>query len=215
LKSKNLFYSIILAILILHLSHAGDIIHAREKTRTVKTIGIIPFDIHSSQDLEYIKKGISRMLNSRLAWDKKVDVILIDSIHNQAADFQLSERAELISKAAEDTMSDFILTGSVTKFAGSFSIDTRVYDIENNRYMSFFEHSRKIDDIIKKTDRIAAAINKKIFGRTTITWKNMETGQKDDKINQLRRNPEYLMKNQHLEKKEGTSPGWKIWKKLF
>jgi len=215
LKSKNLFYTITLAIVILHFSHAGDIIHAREEAGTVKTLGIIPFDIHSSQDLEYIQKGISRMLNSRLAWDKKVEVILINRIHSHTADFQQSEKAELISKTAEDTMSDFILTGSVTELAGSFSIDANVYDIENNRYMPFFEHSRKIDDIIEKTDRIAAAINKKIFKRTTVTWREMETGRNDDKTNQLRRNPEYLMKNQHLEKKEETSPGWKIWKTLF
>ena len=55
-----------------------------------------------------------------------------------------------------------------------FSIDAKVFDTDEKKYMAFFEQSKNSDDLIKKVDRIAAAINHKVFHRTTVTWEQME-----------------------------------------
>ena len=181
---------------------------------TVKTIAVLPVHVNSIQDLDYIKKGMDIMFNSRLSWNNKVEVISGDQIKNQIKDIKHISQAKLVHEIAQQTRSDFALACIVTELSGSFSIDAKVYDIANKKYMTFFENSKKIDDLIKKTDRIAATINKKVFGRATVSWKRMEM-EKQEYINKLKRqNPEYLIKNRHLENSE-DSYGWKIWKHLF
>ena len=154
------------------------------------------------------------MFDARLFWNKKVEVISGDQIKNQFKEIKHISKAKLIHEIAQKTHSNFALSCIVTELSGSFSIDAKVYDIENMKYMTFFENSKKIDDLIKKTDRIAATINKKIFDRVTVSWKRMEM-EKQEYINKLKRqNPEYLIKNRRFEKSD-ESYGWKIWKHLF
>jgi len=110
------------------------------------------------------------------------------------------------------THSDYVLTGSVTKLAGAFSIDTKIYDIKNKRFMTFFEQS-KVPDLIDKVDQIAATINKKAFNRSTVTYEKMER-KKQVYINKLKRqNPENLMKVPAAQQDQG--PGWKVLEYLF
>jgi len=206
-------YCITLAVLILLPAFLG-VEQAFATGTTVKTIAVLPVHVNSTQDLDYIKKGMDLMFDSRLSWNKKVEVISGDQIKNQIKEIKYISKAKLIHEIAQQTRSNFALSCIVTELSGSFSIDAKVYDIENMKYMTFFENSKKIDDLIKKTDHIAAIIHKKIFGRETVSWKRMEM-EKQEYINKLKRqNPEYLIKNRHLKKSE-ESYGWKIWKHLF
>ncbi|MDA3918524.1 MAG: hypothetical protein PF690_16335 [Deltaproteobacteria bacterium] len=213
MKKTVQIYCITLAMLILLTAFLGAE-QAFAIDKTVKTIAVLPVHVNSTQELDYIKKGIVQMFDSRLSWNKKVEVISGDRIKNQIKEINHISKAKLIQEIAQQTHSDFALSCIVTELSGSFSIDTKVYDIENMKYMTFFENSKKIDDLIKKTDRIAATINKKIFDRVTVSWKRMEM-EKQEYINKLKRqNPEYLIKKRHLENSE-ESYGWKIWKHLF
>lgn len=206
-------YGITLAVLILLPAFLG-VEQVVATGTTVKTIAVLPVHVNSNQNLDYIKKGMAQMFDSRLSWNKKVAVISGDQIKNQIKEIKHISKAKLIHDIAQQTHSDFALDCIVTELSGSFSIDAKVYDIENMKYMTFFENSKKIDDLIKKTDHIAAIINKKIFDRETVSWKRMEM-EKQEYINNLKRqNPEYLIKNRHLEKSEDAY-GWKIWKHLF
>ena len=181
---------------------------------TIQTITILPVQINSSQNLNYIHNGIIRMFDSRLSWEKKVKVISGNKIKNLTLNKNEIPASQFIYQIGKQTNSNFILCCSLTELSGSFSIEAKVYDMENKRYMPFFETSKKIDDIIEKTDHIAAGINKKIFKRTTAGWEKMEK-EKLEYINKLkRRNPEYLIKKQQWENSK-ESHGWKIWKYLF
>ena len=179
-----------------------------------QTVAVLPFTINADKDMDYVKKGISRMFFSRLSWPDKVMVIppkIIQPIENDLSNLADDKQVKI---AAEKTGSQYVLLGSITQLAGSFSIDARVFDIENKRYMSFFEQSKVSDDLIDKVDEIAATINQKIFDRTTVTWEKMEQ-EKQAHVNELKRkNPEHLMKMP-----QGWQPeeevGWKVWKYLF
>ena len=62
-------------------------------------------------------------------------------------------------------------------------------------------------------DQIAAAINKKAFNRSTVTYEKMEQ-KKQAHINKLKRqNPEHLMNVPLAPQDEGI--GWKIWKYIL
>ena len=181
---------------------------------TPQSFAVLPFTIHADKDMSYVKKGISRMFYSRLSWPERVAVIPPNEMEKVQADLKDVSGSELIKKVAQKTDAQYILSGTITRLAGSFSIDARVYDMENKRYMAFFEQSKNSDELVIKVDRIAAAINQKVFDRTTVTWEEMEQ-EKQKYLNDLKRkNPEHLM-----QVPAGWQPeeevGWKVWKYLF
>ncbi len=187
---------------------------AAETKNDKNTIAVLPFKINAPEDFTYIQNGIVRMFDTRLSWPDAVTVIPKTTIRNYLADMDGVSENKKIGRIAKLTRSDFILTGSVTGIGGAFSIDAKIFDIRNKRYMSFFEQSKTIDTLIDKTDRIAASINKKVFDRTTVSWEKLEQEKQAYIKEQQRRNPEYMMQNpQWQETKE--SPGWRIWEYLF
>jgi TolB-like protein len=177
-------------------------------------LAILPFIMHTPDDVSHIQTGVVHMLHSRLSWSNMVRVVPRRQIDTLLNDRNEKDRNQLIRQVAEQTGSDFILDGSITKLAGSFSIDAMVYDMKNRRYMAFFEQSKDSDELIDKVTRIAAGINKQVFDRSTTAWEKIEQ-ERQARINELkRRNPEYLMQNPRWQTRE-ESPGWKIWKYLF
>lgn len=184
------------------------------RAENIKTIAVLPFTVNSADDLSHIQKGITYMLYSRLSWQDHVVVVPkknMETLLSKTSDFQGNK---LIHEIATQTNSDFVLAGSITELAGSFSVDARVFDIKNKQFMTFFEQSKISDDLIEKVDRIAATINNKVFHRSTVTYEKMEQ-EKQAHINELkRRNPEHMM-NRPGGWQKNESPGWKIWKYLF
>ncbi len=183
------------------------------KATDLKTIAVLPFTINSAEDMSHIQKGIIQMFYSRLSWRDHVVVIPNRDIKAQLSQMPSFTGDQLIGKIAARTNSHYVVAGSITNLAGSFSIDAQVYDIKNKRFMAFFEQSKINDDLIDKVDRIAATINKKAFNRSTVTSEKMEQ-EKQAHINKLKRqNPEHLMKAPQAPQDQG--PGWKVWEYLF
>ncbi len=184
------------------------------KAQAAQTFAVLPFTIHADKNMDYVKKGISRMLYSRLTWPGKVAVIppeKMDKVLKAVDDLSGYDQVHTIAKK---THSLYVLSGTITRLGGSFSLDAKLFDIENKRYMAFSQQSENTDDLIMKVDRLAATINHRVFERTTLTWEQMEQ-EKQKQINDLKRqNPERLMpvpKNWQAEE----AIGWKIWKYIF
>ena len=183
---------------------------------TPSTVTVLPFDIHADKNIDYVKKGISRMLYTRLSWPDKVRVVSPGITESLTQGQENLPQKEKIQTVAAQTGSQYVITGSITQFDGFFSIDARIFDIPKERYMGFSQISENPDDLIAKVDRIAAAVNQKVFDRTTVTWQEMKK-EKRQKINELKRkHPEHLMQlppgiQQHNEEEIG----WKLWKYLF
>ena len=180
----------------------------------IQTFAVLPFTINADKDISYVKEGISRMLYSRLSWPDKVQVIPPVKMDQEIQTMDKLSGDKLVASIANKTDSQYVLSGSITQLAGSFSIDAKVYDIANKRYMAFFEQSKQSDDLIEKVDRIAATINQKVFNRSTVTWEMMEKERQEQINDYKRKNPEYLM-----QVPAGWQPqekiGWKVWKYLF
>lgn len=211
MKITILFHRILFATLLCVLCLTHTLATARAEA--VKTMAVLPFTINADEDLSHIKNGIIYMLYSRLSWQNHVVVIPKRQLQDQLAKLGTITGNELIGKIAAQTNSDYVLSGSITKLAGSFSIDTQLYDIKNKRFMAFFEQSKESDELIEKVDRIAATINKEAFDRATVTLERMER-EKQAYANKLKRqNPEHLMNVPAGQKESG--PGWRIWEYLF
>ncbi|MBU0462147.1 MAG: hypothetical protein KKD21_13800 [Proteobacteria bacterium] len=212
MKKNNPIYKIIAILIFLFvLMGSFQTLTAKEN---IKTITILPFKINAQEKLIHIQNGIVQMLYSRLSWKDNVMVVSQKQLAPHLSAIDKTKTGKGINEIARLTHSDFVLAGAITQLGGSFSIDVQVFDIENKRYMAFFEQSQKKDDLISKTNRIAASINKKIFDRSTMAWEKMDQEKKADVQEQQRKNPEYMLRNPKWQDTE-KSPGWKIWKYLF
>ncbi len=138
------------------------------RAENIKTMAVLSFTINSADDLSHIQNGIIHMFYSRLSWPDRVVVIPNQEIKALLSKTSTPSGNKLIQEIATQTNSSFVLSGSITKLAGSFSIDAQVYDFKNKRLMAFFEQSKVSDELIDKVDRIAATINKEVFSRATV-----------------------------------------------
>lgn len=179
-----------------------------------QTIAILPFEIISSEDITYIQSGILRMLHSRLDWKDHVNVVKKRTVTAQLKAIDMNNNNLLIKKIADLTDSDYVLTGSITQFSNAFSIDTKIYDIKNQQFMTFFEQSKIIDDVIPKLNIIAAKINKKVFERKTIVYEKLAKEEKEKAEQWKRQNPEKMMPIIPKGEQEEKSSIWRFWEYL-
>lgn len=204
--STRLFY-ILLGLLCLSFS---TITQAKE----IKTVAVLPFEIISPEDLSYIRDGIVQMLHSRLVWKDKVSVIeqkRTETQFNQIKDQNSDRRIKILAKSLS---SDYIITGSITHFADAFSIDTRIYDIQNKQWMAFSEQSKAINDLIPKMSAISAKINKKVFDRETLIYTDLVRQEQEKAEQWKRQNPERMMPDIPVGEREKKSSFWRFWEYL-
>ncbi|NDY70501.1 hypothetical protein DO021_10015 [Desulfobacter hydrogenophilus] len=212
MKKPHTFIKAILSVFIL----GGLIFPYMAFANPPETLAVLSFAINAdkNKNLNYLKKGISTMLYSRLTWPEKVVVVPPKKIAALEAGLKEFSGSKLIHAVAAKTGSRYVLYGTITSLADAFSIDAKVFDTTEKQYMAFFEQSKNSDDLIKKMDRIAAAINHKVFHRTTVTWEQMEQ-EKQKQLNALKnQNPEKLMQMPTGWQRE-EKVGWKVWKYLF
>jgi len=212
MKKPHAFVKAIMSVFIL----GGLIFPYTAFASTPETLAVLSFNINADKNinLEYLKKGISTMLYSRLINPGKVIVVPPPKMASVEAGLKTLSGNQLVHETARKTGSRYVIYGTVTSLAGAFSIDAKVFDTTEKQYMAFFEQSKNSDDLIQKVDRIAAAINHKVFDRTTVTWEQMEQ-EKQKKLNELKnQNPENLMQRPTGWQQE-EKVGWKVWKYLF
>lgn len=177
---------------------------------STKSLAIFDFKINSQNDISYMKKGLANLFSSRLSLPGKVILIDRTKINKSLQNNKNLSEHEVILKTGFETKADYILTGSVTEFAGAYSIDVKVFYIKNRSFLTFYDQAEKIDDIIEKTDIICAKINKKVFRRTTITFEKMKKEKVIDEVDLQRMHPEKMMPYQRQKDKKQKS-WWKFW----
>ena len=212
MKRPHTFIKAIMSVFIL----GGLIFPYTAFANPPETLAILPFGINAdkNKNMDYLKKGISTMFYSRLTNPEQVAVVPPKKMASFEAKLKKFSGSELVHETARKTGSRYVLYGTITSLSGAFSIDAKMFDTTEKQYMAFFEQSKNNDDLIKKVDRIAAAINHKVFHRTTVTWEQMEQ-EKQKKINELKnQNPENLMQMPTGWQRE-EKVGWKVWKYLF
>ncbi len=183
-------------------------------TSKEQSIAIIPFEIISKEDITYIQSGILQMLYSRLEWKDHVTLVKKDVVLNIVHKFNAEDKNLIIKEVADQTGANYVLTGSITSFSNAFSLDTKIYDIKNQKYLTFSDQSKIMDDIILKLNVIAAKINKNVFNRKTIDWEELAKQEKEKSLKWQRQNPEKMMPAIPKGMQEEKTPIWKFWQFL-
>ena len=179
-------------------------------TKSIKTIAIIPFETNSQDNISYITSGVWNMLYSRISWKDHVQVINKNKLSNSLDNQKTATENEMVLKIAQDTQAGYVMTGNITEFADAFSLDVKIYDIKSRSYLTFYDQTTKIDEVIQKMDIICAKINKKVFDRTTTTFEKLKKEEIVTEEELKRMHPEQMMPmNMNQEKK--ADPWWKFW----
>ena len=152
----------VLSVLLLALSTS---VFAAAKTATV---AIMPFKVNAEKDMNFLRDGVYDMLSSRLAKEGEVEVL-----NRQTVEKALASTAGPLTEAAGRELgrklaADYVLFGSLTVLGNSISLDAKMVDVAGAKpTMSFFEQSEDAGGIISRISAMAAAVNEKMFGRTT------------------------------------------------
>ena len=132
-----------------------------------KSIGVLPFAVHSSEDLDYVKSGIWDMLISRLSASGEISVLDKLSISNAANELKKKELTASDAYGIGKTLgTDYIVWGSITKIGNSISLDGKLLDVSTYKMpVGIFEQCRGMDDVIPKINDFANKINQFVLGK--------------------------------------------------
>lgn len=132
------------------------------------TVAVLPFTVHSAENIDYVKQGIWDMLASRISVSDRIDVIskdtILDALKKQGVkELALTDVYDLGKKLNVD----HIVWGSITKIGNSFSVDGKLVDIATNKSsVGVFTQSQGMDDLIPKITDFAKRIDVHILGST-------------------------------------------------
>ncbi len=131
-----------------------------------KTVAVLPFTVHSADNIDYVRQGIWDMLASRISVSDKIDVAskdtVMDALRKQGGkELALADVYGLGKKLNLD----YIVWGSITKIGNSFSVDGKLVEIAAGKSsVGVFTQSQGMDDLIPKITDFAKRINAHVLG---------------------------------------------------
>ena len=133
------------------------------------TVTILPFALNSADNIDYVKKGISEMLTTRISIPNKIEVTDKDAV---AAEIKKSKIKEITLVDAynlgKKLKSDYIVWGSITKIGNSLSIDGKLIDIVASKSdIGIFTQSQNLDEIMPKINDFSQRIVQHILGTSS------------------------------------------------
>ncbi|MDO9527982.1 MAG: VCBS repeat-containing protein [Syntrophales bacterium] len=144
----------------------------KETTKEIKKVAILPFSVHSSENIDYVRAGIWDMLFSRIAVSGKIDVVNKDSTLKALKEAGKKDLAQSDVYALGKKMNvDFIVWGSITKIGNSVSLDGKLVDIASYKSsVGVFAQCKGMDEVIPKIDDFAKRIDYHILGLVPSTF---------------------------------------------
>jgi TolB-like protein len=167
---KNIMKLTICLLLLLTLSSSLE-------AKGEKIVAVLPFTVHSAENIDYVRQGIWDMLASRITVSEKIeviskDVVLLAMKEKEGKDHTLAD----IYGLGKKMNADFVVYGSITKFGNSLSIDGKLIDIAAQKStVSIFTQSQGMDEVILKINDFARNIDNHILGMVPSTFSSSPT----------------------------------------
>ncbi len=124
---------------------------------------ILPFDMHSKEDISRLRKEVMEALASSL-YDKGVDITGIERIKELVLEKGVkSFDEESALKISEEVPSDFALLGSISKLGRTYEVDIRALDLRENRLVTFLSRTASSRDaLVERTRRSASVLYERL-----------------------------------------------------
>ncbi|MDJ0867201.1 MAG: outer membrane protein assembly factor BamA [Myxococcota bacterium] len=90
-------------------------------------VAVLPFEVHSERSLGYLESTLADLLTSRLESTGHVEVMDTVVVREALIEHVAGERTdEMLRRLAREVGADWVVEGSLTELAGSYSLDARV-----------------------------------------------------------------------------------------
>lgn len=146
LCSRNL-YSLVLAVFFLFVLPAK--VPAQDKS-----IAVLPFEVHASQDYQHLQKAVPDMFASRVAQAqgyKLLDEARIKALEIDPAQLDRASSLEIGRK----TGADLVLYGRLTMLQESWSLDASLLDISVESLLTYSRSGANIQELIPGLEDMA------------------------------------------------------------
>jgi len=131
-----------------------------------KKIAILPFTMNADRDLSFLQSGIVDMLNTRLAWKGKVQIIGKGAVQKAIDAIPGPLDKEKALNVGKNLGADYVILGSLTVFGNSVSMDAKILDVaKSDILVTAFDQSKGMDAVIPTINQFAEDINTKITGK--------------------------------------------------
>jgi len=138
----------------------------------VYKVAILPFQIHSQENLDYLREGIYDMLSSRIAGEGRIIVVERTAVERAFYEERAMRLDETVAKRIGMRVgADYIVLGSLTKIGDYISLDARLISItEDKPPLGAFTQHKGIEEMMVKIGEFAQDIGYKITGhRATVS----------------------------------------------
>jgi len=151
-------------LLLIFLAGLACTLNAKEKS----TVAVLPFTVHSADNIDYVKQGISDMLTSRIAVEGKISVASKDLVQEAIKGRTTRDLTpEEMNALGKKLNVDYIVSGSITKIGNSLSIDGKLMDLAAARStVGIFAQTQGLDEVIPKINDFSQRIVQHITGST-------------------------------------------------
>ena len=133
------------------------------------TVTVLPFTINSAENIDYVKKGISEMLSTRISVQNKIEVTDKDVVLAELKKSNIKEITLIdVYKLGNKLKSDYVVWGSITKIGNSLSIDGKLVDIVASKSdIGIFTQSQNLDEVMPKINDFSQRIVQHILGTSS------------------------------------------------
>jgi TolB-like protein len=147
-------------------------------------VAILPFLIHSQENIDYLREGIYDILFSRIGAEGRIAMIdrtAVERALYEERPLRLDEEAA--KKIGLRVGADYVVFGSLTKIGNYISLDARMVSVtEDKPPLTAFTQHQGLDDVMVKIGDFGTEIGMKITGRRPTAGRAPAPGQKRSAI---------------------------------
>ena len=158
-QDKTIIYA---AVMLAFISLLFTPLAAAQKPASVL---ILPFTIHSPEDLSYLKKGIQEMLSTRLTVPGKVVPVDQEKAQPVLASAGDSMNDGTAAKLGAQAQADYVAFGSLTMIGNSISTDARFVEVSSGKTLVTYANTGDSSGkVISHINLFAMQVTDQVFG---------------------------------------------------
>ncbi|MCX7982241.1 MAG: hypothetical protein N2572_04935 [Syntrophales bacterium] len=130
-------------------------------------VTVLPFNVHSAENIDYVKQGVWDMLISRLSANEGIIVAGKDQVMEAIQSLKIKDLTlPNVYAVGKKLGCDYAVWGSITKIGNSVSIDGKLLEIATyTNPVGLISQTQGMDEVISKINELAKKINDHLSGR--------------------------------------------------
>jgi len=135
--------------------------------RQALRVAVLPFAVHSTEDLSYLRDGIWDIISTRIIVEGEIEAVEKPLVVRFLSDLRGTEISDQEARwLGARVGADYVVYGSITKAGEYISLDAKVVQVGGTRpTTSAFAQHKGIDEVMTKVDTFAQDIGNRVLGR--------------------------------------------------